>query len=487
MNRFLLPLSLLLLSIAMAAPRSGAAATNLIVAAGDGVALTAYCTHPFDARRIMPDDDGASALATGLDAVAARGASEALSLVVRSPAAVQSLSIEVADLVAGDKTLPANIIDIRIVKVWYQSGNAWFTEIADHGRPVLVPELLLHNDNLVRTDPKARSNLVLSKGQHLPCTQAGLVADDDAATLQPFTLAAGAARQLFVGITVPRDAAPGYYTGRLTFEADGRPAGYMPVALRVLPYVLPPPRARFSDRPFVYYAPAGLGSFTTPPPSDFRPITFATTPDYRQQAHLHKVHLFTQTATLRQLEPVRAIGAMALDAAPPLPGIENPAVWRRKKGIIAFLAGYDGIYLAAITDPVAPWNEAGRPVYRSRSLLYPTATAALHTLASEALRAAATDVAYLSYLHTLAQGLLAADDHTIVVEGRRALAWTEDISKSSPAPDTVRLDAIAWIERLRQFAPSRPDALACTGGTHAAPPPTATASAAVKAARMPPP
>jgi hypothetical protein len=452
MHRYLAPFPLILLCAAGVAPGVGTAATNLLAAAEGGVALAAYSTPPFGARRILPGDDGASALTTGLDAVAARGTTEALSLVVRSPAAVQALSVQATDLVQEErKTLPAAVIDIRLVKVWYQAGNAWFTEIADPDRPVLVPELLLHNDDLVRADAKTRANFVLAKGRHLPCTQAGLVPDDDAATLQPFPLVPGEARQIFLTLAVPDEAAPGRYTGRLTFTTDGRPAGSLPITLRVLPYTLPPPRARFSDHAFVFYAPAGLGAFTTPPPADFRPLTFAETPEYRQQAHLHTVHLFTQAATSRQLEPVRAIGAVALDALPPLPGIENPAVWRRSKGLLAFLAGYDGIHLSAPVEPEAPWNDAGRPVYRSRSLVYPTATAVLSTLAAEALRAAAADVAYLSYLQTLAQELLASDDHTLVAEGRRALAWTEDISTTDPVPDTVRLDAIAWIERLRQF------------------------------------
>ena len=375
-----------------------------------------------------------------------------LSLVIKSHEAVQQLAVKADDLACGGRTLPAAAVDIRLVKVWYQSGNAWFSETADHARPVLVPELLLHNDDLVRIDAQARSNLVLSKGRHVPCTQAGLVPDDDAATLQPFPLACGEARQLFLKIAVPGDAAAGCYTGRLAFAADGRPAGAVPLVLRVLPYALPPPRARFSDTPFRYYAPDGLGAFTTPPPADLRPLAFAETPEYRQQAHLHTVHVFPRETTSRQIDPVHAIGAAALDASPPLPGIENPAVWRRSKGLGAYLAGFDGVWLPTITEPESPWNDAGRPAFRSRSLVYPTATAAISTLASEALREAAADVAYLSYLDTLARRLLASDDHTLVAEGRRALAWTEDISTPRPALDTVRLDAIAWIERLHQFA-----------------------------------
>ena len=452
MNRIQALLSFLLLCAAAGAQGAAAGAVNLIVAEEGDARLSAYSTPPFDDRRILPGDDGASALATGLDAVAARGATESLSLVIRSPEAIQSLVVQAADFVSGDKTLAAAILDIRLVKVWYQSGNAWFAEIADPARPVLVPELLLHNDDLVRIDAQARSNLVLAKNRHLPCTQAGLVPDDDAATLQPFPLAPGEARQLLLNIAVPGDAAAGCYTGRLAFKADGRPAGSVPLTLRVLPYALPPPRARFSDTPFRFYAPDGLGAFTTPPPADFRPFTFAETPEYRQQAHLHSVHVFAKHATSRQIEPVRAIGAAALDGSPPFPGIENPSVWRFNKGLRAYLAGYDGVLLPALTEAESPWNDVGRVTFRSRSLIYPTATAVLSTLAAEALRAAATDVAYLSYLRSLAQGLLATDDHTLVVEGRRALAWTEDISTTHPAPDTVRLDAIAWIERLRQFS-----------------------------------
>ena len=52
-------------------------------------------------------------------------------------------------------------------------------------------------------------------------------------------------------------------------------------------------------------------------------------------------------------------------------------------------------------------------------------------------------------LNERARELLSNADTRLAVEGRRALAWLADIDASPSAPATVRLDAIAWLERLR--------------------------------------
>ena len=162
-----------------------------------------------------------------------------------------------------------------------------------------------------------------------------------------------------------------------------------------------------------------------------------------------KYHVFRAPATRRQLQARRAIGAVALEAAPPLAGIENPAPWRRKKGVAAWLRGYGGILVPALAEAASPWSDDHGDT-RSRTLLYPAADgSSIPTLASVALEEAWFDVCYLSALNERARELLSNADTRLAVEGRRALAWLADIDASPSAPATVRLDAIAWLERLR--------------------------------------
>jgi hypothetical protein len=63
------------------------------------------------------------------------------------------------------------------------------------------------------------------------------------------------------------------------------------------------------------------------------------------------------------------------------------------------------------------------------------------------------DICYMSYVNREARRLLASSDSKVIVEGRRALAWIADVGAANQAPDTIRLDAIAWIERLRAIEP----------------------------------
>ena len=69
-----------------------------------------------------------------------------------------------------------------------------------------------------------------------------------------------------------------------------------------------------------------------------------------------------------------------------------------------------------------------------------------------ALEEACQDVRYLSLLNREARRLLNASDSRLVVEGRRVLAWFADIDAGVSAPDTIRLDAIAWLERLHALS-----------------------------------
>ncbi len=419
--------------------------------------MSAWCVAPCAANPILADAETSSAISGGLDAVAAGGSVATLSFVVKSAKPVSAFMATCNGLTCDGKSIPASAVDILIVKRWYQDGNAWFTEIRDPAGRILVPELLLHDDTLVTIDDKDRANLVRSGGKSVSAEEAASV-DADAPTLRAFALRAGEAQQLIVRITIPAGTAPGIYGGHIALSADGAPAGRAPITLRVLAYDLPRPTARFSDAEYVFLSPKawpGLGNDIASPftPIDSRMLAadgyVVGEKEDPAKAAGKKYHVFKSPANQRQLQARRSIGAIALEAAPPLAGIENPAPWRRNKGMRAWLAGYGGVLIPSTAEAEKPWRE-DHGATRSRTLLYPTADGgAVRTLASLAVEEAWWDVCYLSQVNREAKSLLASPDSKVVVEGRRALAWLADVDDKPQAPDTVRLDAMAWIERLR--------------------------------------
>ena len=423
--------------------------------------LSAWCVDPCGASPVLPDADDSSALSGGLDAVAAGGSVATLSLVVKSDKPVAAFSVACDGLACDGKAIPASAIDLLVVKRWYQDGNAWFTEARDPAGRILVPELLLHDDTLVTSDDKTLVNTVRSGGRAVPSAEVA-AADRDAPALRPFALGAGAARQLVVRIAVAPGTPPGIYSGHLAFSADGAPAGRAPVALRVLAYDLKPPRARFAESDYLFVStrpwPAARAGAASPAFTRLDATALSADgyvvgkQEDPKTAAAKKYHVFKSPATQRQLQARRSIGAVALNAAPPLAGVENPAPWRRKKGISTWLAGYGGILVPAFAEAKSPWDENHGDT-RSRTLLYPAAEGtAVPTLASLALEEAWFDVCYLSLLNREARRLLDASDSRLVIEGRRVLAWFADINAATAAPDTVRLDAIAWLERLHALS-----------------------------------
>ena len=56
--------------------------------------------------------------------------------------------------------IPASAVDIKVVKCWYQSGSAWHNQKQDKSKRVLVPELLLNDETLVKVDREKQENYV---------------------------------------------------------------------------------------------------------------------------------------------------------------------------------------------------------------------------------------------------------------------------------------------------------------------------------------
>ena len=199
--------------------------------------LTGWQTWTTSGERTLPDTPLPQGCTNACVAVvSARGAAATATFAIRSSKALASaeLSVEGLDGIA---------FDIRLVKCWYQDGNAWFIMRRAPGDPILVPELLPHDDSLVKTDSEKKANLLRTSAageapQYAP-PSAEVVVADDAASLLPFPIAANETREFHIVLDVPADAKPGLFHGRIAVKANGEALGHLNLDLRVIDYVLP--------------------------------------------------------------------------------------------------------------------------------------------------------------------------------------------------------------------------------------------------------
>ncbi len=202
--------------------------------------------------------------------VAARGEYEPGSFVVRADADLGNVQPVVGRFVNenGD-VFPADALDLTVVKVWYQNKNGWFSYFADTGFK-LCPELLLHDEDLVRVDTAKEANYArvtgpdgktsewwlnpprLLNGRYydhfvpttaFPSMRPGFA---DAKTIQPVALEKDVSKQFFLTAHVAPGTPAGTYRGTIDFttQPPNHPTVLsVPVAIRVLDFELPKPMA----------------------------------------------------------------------------------------------------------------------------------------------------------------------------------------------------------------------------------------------------
>jgi hypothetical protein len=222
---------------------------------------TAYYVVPAmsDVMR-LPDtypDDGR--LNGELRIVAARDEFEPASFQLYSFTARKDVTLELSALQGpGGSAIPAKALDLKVVKVWFQNGNAWVSYFSDVGLK-LVPELLLHDENMVKVDTRAVANFARLKdtaGERFVWISAPRKLEplsfnptmepfEDAAVLQPVVLNAGEFKQFLLTAHVPKDQVEGVYRGAVSVKEAGKPLVEIPVSVRVLPFALPLPRPYF--------------------------------------------------------------------------------------------------------------------------------------------------------------------------------------------------------------------------------------------------
>lgn len=174
-----------------------------------------------------------------------------MSAVVHALKDMPGVRVISGDLFDVDCVIPASAVDVRVVKSWYQGASG---TIAFSAQKVLLPELLLKDDRLVRVDTDMQINYLRSTApdgteSYRPCSETDSealrdVRPVDAASLQPVDVPAGTSREFWFNVRIPADATPGCYTGKVQF-ASTQGTVCLPFRVRVYPFELVPSRLTY--------------------------------------------------------------------------------------------------------------------------------------------------------------------------------------------------------------------------------------------------
>ena len=227
-----------------------------------------HVVNPISGEPVLPTTFPLPGVAsTTINLVACRDEYEPASFVIRPMVRdLENLKFSVSDLIADHATISSSQVDLRFVKVWFQAGGGWNTIGLSHkGKTrVLVPELLLNDDGLVQVDEKSKTNFLKLKfasgTKHVSVSEPAALRSRtvtsvaefpiyDSAKIEPITIPRAEAKQLWVTVYVPPDAADGTYKGTITLTDDKGLVGNLEISLTVLPVDLRAPRIEYS----IYY------------------------------------------------------------------------------------------------------------------------------------------------------------------------------------------------------------------------------------------
>ena len=162
---------------------------------------------------------------------------------------------------------PADKLDLKVIKIWYQNGNGWYNYFGDTELK-LIPELLLNDEDLIKVDTEKVQNYArltekdgsvsyqwmtppkeIDRRIGWPSYRSSYFRPfspmkenfSDAPTLKPVTLNKGEFKQFFLTVRTEKGQEPGVYKGAVDLVKQGKKIGSVPVAVRVLPFELGAP------------------------------------------------------------------------------------------------------------------------------------------------------------------------------------------------------------------------------------------------------
>ncbi len=237
-----------------------------------GAGVKWFTVDPMSETPFLPDSAPKGGVEKGvLRIVAARGEYEPGSFVLVADKNLGKVQLAVGALKNENGVVfPADKLDLKNVKVWYQAGTAWFSYFQDV-KQKLCPELLLNDEDLVKVDEEkgwnyARTTEADGKVNYRwlnpPRTVDSRLEDvadigykhfvgdsfsgmkpnfADAATFQGVTLGKGRHKQILLTAKIEKNQPAGLYKGEIKVKGAGAEECSIPVALRVLDFELPEP------------------------------------------------------------------------------------------------------------------------------------------------------------------------------------------------------------------------------------------------------
>lgn len=219
--------------------------------------LEFFAISPTGPRKILPFMYPVPARPSkNVNITACPGEYESGSLVIRARKETTRIMISPSPFVSrkGD-VISKDSMDIRVVKCWYQAG---IQDVLTEKARFLVPELLLKDDALVKTDHVNQANYL--RIQNLDDTRYINISDPeavipmgwrvvDADALQPFDLSKDENKQIWLTLQVPPTTPAGSYKGTLTIDFDHGFVETLDVCITVLDVHLPDPCLEYG----IYY------------------------------------------------------------------------------------------------------------------------------------------------------------------------------------------------------------------------------------------
>jgi hypothetical protein len=241
----------------------GAIILSVLVAGSDlkgkSKSFSKYILDAFSDKMILPKDKKIPGKKSNkIRMIIAPNELESASFLLQAKTDMKNLTIEPTALSSDNKIIPASNIDIKIVKCWFQGGNAW-CDIAKDTSKKLTPELLLKDDSLISVDNKNKVNYIklnYPEGEKYICvsdenekTENGpykiLSIKDfpvkDSKTLQAFDIAKDTNKQIWLTVKIPKGKAPGFYHGKINIKQNEKVIDFLDITVRVLPFELSSP------------------------------------------------------------------------------------------------------------------------------------------------------------------------------------------------------------------------------------------------------
>jgi hypothetical protein len=197
-----------------------------------------------------------AAPANNVSITACRDEFESGSFIINARKDLSGIEINIPDLYnAQGNYIPADAINIRLVKVWYQAGEGIQYSMPEG---ILAPELLLKDDSLVMVDYVNRTNYlkVTINGvqQYIEISnRTGTFPDTaeihDTLSLQPFSLKENENKQVWLTVHIPNTTPSGDYYGDISLTTPSEAPMLMNFKITVLPFDLEPPPLKYG----IYY------------------------------------------------------------------------------------------------------------------------------------------------------------------------------------------------------------------------------------------